>query len=118
MTVNNVFASVPVRDMAAAQTWYARILGRPADNIPMPEVAEWGFPGGGWLQVYLGPERASGGSVTLAVDDMNQTLHDLDSFGVNTSNQSHSERIQTVMIKDPDGNSLAFAYSTDPNMAR
>lgn len=118
MTVNNVFASVPVKDLGAAQTWYARVLGRPADNIPMPEVAEWGFPGGGWLQVYLGPERAGGGSFTLAVDDMQQTLHDLEVLEIDTRNQSHGERTQTVMIKDPDGNSLAFAFSTDPDVAR
>ena len=118
MAISNVFASVPVKDLGAAQTWYARVLGRPADNTPMPELAEWGFPGGGWLQVYQGPDRAGGGSFTLVVDDIEQTLHELRALGIDTSNQGHGERTQTVMIKDPDGNSLAFAFSTDPDMAR
>ena len=38
----------------------------------MPEVAEWKFERGGWLQVYQLPERAGGGSCTLAVSDIHQ----------------------------------------------
>ena len=36
----------------------------------MPEVAEWKFARGGWLQVYQLPERAGSGSCTLAVSDI------------------------------------------------
>jgi hypothetical protein len=36
----------------------------------MQEVCEWKFGRGGWLQVYALPERAGGGSYTLAVDDI------------------------------------------------
>lgn len=118
MKIDNVLASLPVRDLAAAKDWYARVLGRPADSTPMPEVAEWRFDGGGWLQVYQGPERAGGGSCTLAVADMNRTLADLKALGVDTGDQGQGEQTRTVMIKDPDGNSLAFAHTDDPTMAR
>ena len=118
MTINNVLASVPVKDLAAARAWYSRVLGRTADSNPMPEVAEWRFERGGWLQVYAGPERAGGGSFTLAVDDMDQTLSDLRALGFDVSDQAYGKQARVVMIKDPDGNSIAFAQTDDPSMAR
>ncbi len=117
MNIKNVLASVPVKDLASSVDWYTRVLGRPADSTPMPEVAEWRFPGGGWLQVYAGPDRAGGGSCTLAVDDMDRTLKDLQALGIDTGDQGAGDKTRTVMVKDPDGNSLAFAYAQDPSMA-
>lgn len=117
MTVKNVLASVPVKDLSSAKAWYERLLGRPADSTPMPELAEWKFEGGGWLQVYQGPERAGGGSVTLVVENMDRTLRDLEDLGIDTSAQGSGAETRTVMVKDPDGNSLAFAYSENPSMA-
>ncbi len=118
MIIKNVLAAVPVRDMEAATAWYARLFGRPADSTPMPEVAEWTFAGGGWLQVYAGPERAGGGSFTLAVDNMDQTLADLRALGIDAGAPMDGARTRTVMIKDPDGNSIAFAHTDDPTMAQ
>ena len=67
MTIRNAIASLAVRDIARALGWYERLLARPADSRPMPELGEWKFEGGGWLQLYQGAERAGSGSVTLAV---------------------------------------------------
>jgi hypothetical protein len=55
MSIDNVLASVAVKDLKAASAWYEKLLGRPADSKPMPEVAEWKFKQGGWLQVYHSP---------------------------------------------------------------
>jgi hypothetical protein len=64
MAIINAIASVAVRDLDTAAAWYERILGRPADSRPIPELAEWKFQRGGWLQVYEQPQRAGTGSVT------------------------------------------------------
>src|SRR5687767_7291829 len=66
VTIKNALASIAVKDLAAAVRWYEQVLGKPPDSRPMPEVAEWKFERGGWLQVYMLPERAGAGSVTLA----------------------------------------------------
>ena len=50
MPIDNVLASVAVKDLDAAVAWYAELLGSPG-NRPMPEVAEGMFPRGGGLQV-------------------------------------------------------------------
>jgi predicted enzyme related to lactoylglutathione lyase len=113
MNIENVLASVAVTDLEAATKWYERIFQRPADSTPMPEVAEWKFPRGGWLQVYRLPERAGGSSCTFAVDDLDQVMTHLQNLGVETGEEMKSERTRVIMIKDPAGNSLAFAQTLE-----
>ena len=84
----------------------------------MPEVAEWSFERGGWLQVYQLPERAGSGSFTLAVSSIEEQVAALDKLGIDTSNRTTGDRVKTVMITDPDGNHIAFAEAIDPTLAR
>jgi hypothetical protein len=44
MSIENALASVPVKNLQAAVTWYEQVLERPADSRPMPEVAEMEIP--------------------------------------------------------------------------
>ena len=83
----------------------------------MPEVAEWRFPRGGWLQVYQLPERAGNGSCTLAVSNVEEVIAYLEGLGIDTSQRTSGEKAKTVMITDPDGNHLAFAEAIDRTMA-
>jgi predicted enzyme related to lactoylglutathione lyase len=118
MTIRNAIASVPVKDLKSASQWYERLFGRAADSKPMSEVAEWKFEGGGWLQVYQLPERAGKGSVTLAVSNLEEQLGDLKQSGINAPPPTRNDTVTVVMIKDPDGNSIALAEAIDPSMAR
>ena len=118
MKIENVLASVAVKDLVVAKEWYAKVFQRPADSTPMPEVAEWKFPRGGWLQVYRLPERAGCCSCTFAVDDLDQVITHLQNLGVETGKEMKSEKTRVIMIKDPAGNSLAFAQTLDRSMAR
>ena len=118
MKIENAIASIAVKDLKTASAWYEKLLGRPADSTPMPEVAEWKFDRGGWLQVYQLPERAGAGSCTLATDDIAAVKSHLQNLGIDTSNASSGAKVKTVMITDPDGNHLAFAQAIDSTMAR
>ena len=118
MKIENAIASVAVKDLRAASSWYEELFGRPADSTPMAEVAEWKFPRGGWLQVYQLPERAGAGSCTLAVDDIQGLIKHLESLGIDMSERSSTAQVKTVMITDPDGNHLAFAQAIAPTMGR
>jgi hypothetical protein len=84
----------------------------------MLEVAEWKFSRGGWLQVYQAPDRAGRGSFTLAVTAIDEIASHVASLGIDVSRRSSNERVKTLMIADPDGNSIAFAEAFDPGMAR
>ena len=117
MPITNAIASVAVKSLGAASAWYEKILGRPADSRPMPEVAEWKFDRGGWLQIYEQPSRAGSGSFTLAVQNMDSQVARLQKLGIQGQRRS-SPKVETLMIADPDGNRIAFAETHDPNMAR
>lgn len=117
MSIINAIASVAVRDLNSAVKWYEALL-RKASSKPMPEVAEWGFERGGWLQVYQLPERAGSGSFTLAVSNLEEEVTRLKKLNIDTSQRTSSERVKTLMITDPDGNHIAFAEAADPSLAR
>ena len=110
MTITNALASVAVKDIDVAVRWYANVLARPADSTPMPELAEWKFPGGGGLQVYALPERAASCSCTLTVSDVDLDASRLEKLGVATGAKM-GEQATVFMVKDPDGNSIAFAQA-------
>lgn len=118
MSIDNVLASVAVKNLRAAVTWYERLIGRPADSTPMPEVAEWKFQRGGWLQVYELPERAGRGSFTLAVSDLDEVVRHARKLGIDTTERTSNEKVKTLMIVDPDGNHIALAEAIDRGMAR
>jgi len=118
MSIKNAIASVAVKDLSSAVQWYETLFGRPADSRPMAEVAEWEFERGGWLQVYENAERAGTGSFTLAVSSLDEQIADLKSKGIEAGEPMISEKAKVVMIKDPEGNSIAFAEAIDQSMAR
>jgi ketosteroid isomerase-like protein len=110
MTISNALASVAVKDIGVAVRWYAKVLGRPPDSTPTPELAEWTFPSGGWLQVYALPERAGSCSCTLAISDIDVEAARLERLGAVTGAQI-AEHVKVFMVKDPDGNSIAFSQA-------
>jgi predicted enzyme related to lactoylglutathione lyase len=117
MSMDNVLASVAVRDLEVASQWYSRLFDR-AGSTPMPEVAEWSFPRGGCLQIYQLPERAGQGSFTLTVSNIETEIRKLLALGVDASQRVSNSRVKTVMITDPDGNHIALAEALDPSLAR
>ena len=118
MSINNALASLAVKDLSTAVEWYAKVLGKAPDSRPMPEVAEWKFERGGWLQVYQLPERAGSGSFTLAVTNIDDHVAHLTSLGIDTSQRSSGVTVKTLMVADPDGNHIAFAETQPAAMGR
>ena len=118
MTIANALASVAVRDLDVSTSWYETLLGRPGSR-PMPEVVEWQLERGGGLQVYAAPERAGQGSCTLIVTDIDDMAERLRESGLAPDAEpALGDRVDTIMIKDPDGNSIAFAAPKDATLAR
>ena len=57
--IEHVLAVVPVSDFEAAQKWYERLFGRPANDLPMEgRLVEWRVTECGWLQVTADTARA------------------------------------------------------------
>ena len=117
MSIDNALASLAVRELAASRQWYEALLG--PGNQPMAEVVEWQFERGGGLQVYELPARAGHGSCTLIVSDIDELARRLHDTGLAPDAEpARNDRVDTVMVTDPDGNSIAFAMPKDRSLAR
>ena len=108
MTITNAIASVAVSDLQKPAKWYEQLFGRAADATPTPELAEWIFEKGGGLQVYQLKARAGVGSVSLVISSLESQIEDLRKIGIDPGQPLIDGRTKVVMIKDLDGNSLAF----------
>jgi hypothetical protein len=64
----------------------------------MPEVVEWKFERGDWLQVYQLPERAGSGSFTLAVSDIEDEVRKIGALGIDVNQRSSSKMVKTLIF--------------------
>lgn len=109
MAIDHVLAVVPVTDIDAARAWYERLLGRPADNRPMDNLAEWQVTDTGWMQVFHDAHRAGSALLNFAVDDLEEHVADVAGRGlapgaIETANKD----VRLSAIADPDGNRITF----------
>lgn len=109
MPIDNVFAAVSVSDIDAAKLWSERLLGRPADNIPMPVAAEWQITDAGWLQLVLDADRAGKSMLTLGVDDLAGHIAELTGRGVSVGEMTSGDVARFVIVADPEGNQITIA---------
>ena len=109
MAVEKVLAELAVGDQATALEWYERLFGRPADALPMDGLAEWHFPAGA-LQVWVDPDRAGRGLLTLQVDDLRAQVAEVAERGVLVEpiDDASSDVVFFVTLGDPDGNQITF----------
>jgi predicted enzyme related to lactoylglutathione lyase len=115
MAVVKVLAALPITDMQTSLRWYERLFGRPADDIPMPEEAEWHLTASGSLQLVHNPEHAGSGSLTLAVDDIDAQVAAAGEGGLQLQHSDASATFRLATIRDPDGNVLTFAQDVRPS---
>ncbi|HEX3950028.1 MAG TPA: hypothetical protein VHW95_09280 [Steroidobacteraceae bacterium] len=53
------------------------------------------------MQVYQLPDRAGGGSATLAISGLEEQLGELRECGINPPSPMRDDNVSVVMIKDP-----------------
>jgi glyoxylase I family protein len=110
MSIEHVLAVVPVADFEVAHAWYERLLGRPADNLPMAgRLVEWRVTDSGWVQVTVDPDRAGSGLLNLAVDDLDRHIAEVCGRGLAPGAiETVNKGVQLSAITDPDGNRITF----------
>jgi glyoxylase I family protein len=107
VSIEHVLAVVPVSDIDAANTWYEKLFGRPADNNPMPVLVEWQVVPGGWVQVFIDEERAGSGLVNFAVDDLEAHIAQAGERGLEPGAiEDVNKGVRLSTIVDPDGNTI------------
>jgi predicted enzyme related to lactoylglutathione lyase len=110
MAVNQVLAALAVADVDSAVGWYERLLGRPADALPMDGLAEWHFPGIGVIQVVQDADRAGRSLLTLGVDDLKQELASLRERRLDPGamDDTTSDKVLFATVTDPEGNAITL----------
>jgi catechol 2,3-dioxygenase-like lactoylglutathione lyase family enzyme len=99
MSINHVFAGIPVTDYAAARPWYERLLGREPDLLPHDTEAAWQLTETAWVYIVEDAERAGRGMVTILVEDVDAWVDNAD---------ESIPGVRRAEITDPDGNRIQF----------
>jgi hypothetical protein len=110
MPVTRVLAALAVADVDSALGWYERLLGRPADALPMEGLAEWHFPQCGVIQLVEDADRAGRSLLTLGVDDLNRELATLRERGLDPGvmDDTTSDKVLFATVTDPEGNAITL----------
>jgi predicted enzyme related to lactoylglutathione lyase len=109
MTMEVLFASVPVTDLQAALGWYEQLFGRSADIVPNKNEVMWCVAGNGWLYVIEDPERAGRTVVTISVSDLDQFVTDLASRGISAGPiEAVGDAARRANMVDADGNVISW----------
>jgi catechol 2,3-dioxygenase-like lactoylglutathione lyase family enzyme len=109
LTVNELFAGVPVADLDAAVEWYERLLGGPADMSPNETEKAWSLTDEAWIYVVVDAERAGKGLLTVMVDDLDDRLDGMRGRGIAVGEvETIGPGVRKTEIIDPEGNRIGF----------
>ncbi|HEX3563372.1 MAG TPA: VOC family protein [Solirubrobacterales bacterium] len=109
LTINELFAGVPVAELHAGLAWYERLFGGPPDLVPSESERLWRLTDGGWVYVVADAERAGRGLLTLIVEDLDAHLAELADRGIEGGEvEAISETTRKAVIVDPDGNRITL----------
>lgn len=110
MSIKQVLAGIAVADFDSGVGWYERLLGRPADELPMEGLAEWYFAETGVIQVIHDADRAGRSLLTLVVDDLEKHVAVLGDRGLSPGaiDDTTSDKVLFAEIADPEGNTITL----------
>jgi predicted enzyme related to lactoylglutathione lyase len=103
-----VFAGLPVSDFESARSWYEQLFGAAPDRLPKPDEAVWQLASTSLVYVVADESRAGSGLLTIAVDDLDEHLADLDKRGIHPRTDALANGIRKAVVTDPDGNEIGF----------
>jgi hypothetical protein len=108
MTVD-LFAGIPVTDLATALTWYEQLLGAAPAFFPNDVEAVWELAEHRYVYIELLPERAGYALHTLFVDDLDARVTAAAERGVEPAKrETYANGVRKVIYRDADGNEIGF----------
>jgi len=109
MTMDVLFAGVPVREFAGSLEWYTRLFGRPADVVAHEHEVMWRVTDAGWLYIVYEPKPLGGDWSRSRFGITRRQVADIDGRGVHCGPilpEGDAGRKSTT--SDPDGNLIAL----------
>ena len=104
-----LFAGMPVSDLARAKEWYERLLGQQPSFLPNDEEAVWTLEDQRHVYVVKDEQRAGGGHLTLFVTDLEERVERIRQRGLEpTTDETYDNGVRKVEYHDADGNQLGI----------
>jgi catechol 2,3-dioxygenase-like lactoylglutathione lyase family enzyme len=109
MNLQKTYTSLLTADLAAAERWYTKLLGRAPDNRPMKTLVQWELSDQSGLALSSDDEIAGTGGMFLYVDDVAAERRRLKGVGIVLGDDNQGDYSTLAQVRDPDGNLLTFA---------
>ncbi|GFE82086.1 hypothetical protein GCM10011487_40860 [Steroidobacter agaridevorans] len=115
MNLQMTYTILRTADLAAAERWYTKLLGRSPDNRPMPTLVQWELSARHGVglssdELICGP----GGALFLIVDDLAAERRRLQDLGIGLGEEMAGKYSTLAQVRDPDGNLLTLATPPSP----
>ena len=109
MKVQKSYTVLLTADLAAAEGWYTKLLGRGPDHRPMDTLVQWELFDRSGLALSSDDEIAGRGVVVLYVEDVAAERRRLHGLGIELGNDIQGDYSTLAQVRDPDGNLLTLA---------
>lgn len=109
MNLNTIYTALLTADLAAAEGWYTKLLGRGPDHRPMDTLVQWELFDQGGLMLSDSDEIAGQGVIFLYVDDLVAERCRLKGLGIALGDDIPGDYSTLAQLHDPDGNLITLA---------
>ena len=109
MNLQKVYISLLTSDLAAAEDWYTKLLGRGPDHRPMDTLVQWELFDQGGLMLSTSDEIAGRGAMFYYVGDVATERRRLRDLGIVLGDDIEGDYSTLAQVSDPDGNMLTLA---------
>jgi catechol 2,3-dioxygenase-like lactoylglutathione lyase family enzyme len=109
MNLQKIYTALFTADLAVAEGWYTKLLGRGSDNRPMDTLVQWELFDQGGLALSTDDEIAGRGAMFLVVDDVAAERRRLHGLGIVLGDDVEGDYSTLAQVRDPDGNLLTLA---------
>ena len=109
MNLQKSYTALLTSDLAAAERWYTKLLGRGPDYRPMETLVQWEFSDEGGLMLSDSDEIAGRGVMFLYVDDVAAERRRLQGLGIVLGEDIEGDYSTLAQVRDPDGNLVTLA---------
>jgi catechol 2,3-dioxygenase-like lactoylglutathione lyase family enzyme len=109
MNLQKIYTSLLTTDLAAAEGWYTKLLGRGPDHRPMDTLVQWELFDQGGLMLSNSDEIAGKGVVFLYVESLAAERTRLQDLGIALENDIPGDYSTLAQLRDPDGNLITLA---------
>ncbi len=109
MNLQKLYTALLTADLAAAEAWYTKLLGRGPDHRPMDTLVQWEFFDHGGLMLSTSEEIAGGGVMFVYVADVAAERRRLQGLGIELGEDIEGDYSTLAQVRDPAGNLVILA---------